>query len=82
MTDTDLTPASLDLFRYIAGQAKHWDNMPPLEGMRPMSPADKGNLTDLKKRGLLKVREVDTDQHLVFFTDAGESLAKSLGIEI
>jgi hypothetical protein len=82
MNATELTPDSLKLFRYIAGEAKHWDHTPPLEGMYAMSPADKGNFTDLKKKGLLDVEEVDTDRHLVIFSDAGVTLAASLGIEI
>jgi hypothetical protein len=77
-----LTELSLSLFLEIAGGAKHWDGTPPLEGMRPLSRADSGNLTDLKKHKLLFVEEVDPDHHQVHFTRLGRELAAAHGITL
>jgi hypothetical protein len=41
------------------------DGTPPLEGLRPLTRADNGNLSDLKKHDLLVVEEVDPDNHKV-----------------
>lgn len=79
---SQLTELSLSLFLEIAGEAKHWDGTPPLEGLRPLTRADNGNLSDLKKHDLLRVEEVDPDNHQVHFTRQGRELAAAHGIEL
>ena len=73
---TDLTAASTDLFLSLWNDAPNWSGMPLLD----ISAAEKGNLSDLKKKGLLTT-EVDferADLTWVSFTDAG----KALGLEL
>jgi hypothetical protein len=77
-----LEPKTLELFLYIAGEAQHWDWMPPIEGLMPFSNEDKGRFMQLKKHNLLWVFASDVDNHQINFTDAGVELAKQHGIEI
>ena len=73
---------TLEFFLYIAGEARHWDWTPPIEGLNQFTKEQKGRFTHLKRRGLLIVEEIDDDNHQIFFTDKGASLAKDHGIEI
>src|SRR5271168_3389706 len=82
MPDTALTPASLELFRSIADEKARFGDDPYLEDMPPMSHADNGNMTDLKKRGLINVYETDYGKHMVKVTTEGAKLALSLGLDI
>jgi hypothetical protein len=82
MQDTQLTPASLELFRSIADEKARFGDDPYLEDMPPMSHADNGNMTDLKRRGLIDVYETDYGKHLVKVTSEGTKLALSLGLDI
>jgi hypothetical protein len=77
-----LEPKTLDFFLYIAGEAKHWDWTPPIEGLYQFTNEQKGRFTHLKQCGLLVVEEIDDDNHQIFFTDKGAILAKEHGIEI
>lgn len=45
-----LTPASLNLLLDLISDSGNWSNTPMLD----LSPAEKGNLTDLKKHGLVR----------------------------
>jgi hypothetical protein len=77
-----LEPKTLDLFLFIAGEAKHWDWTPPIEGLYQFTNEQKGRFTHLKRCRLLVVEEIDDDNHQIFFTDKGATLAKEHGIEI
>ncbi len=77
-----LEPKTLELFLYIAGEAQHWDWTPPIEGLMPFSRENKGRFMQLKKHDLLFVDAVDTDNHVIHFTDAGVALAAQHGVEI
>ncbi len=77
-----IEPRTLKLFLYIAGEAKHWDWAPPIEGLMPFSREDKGRFMQLKTRDLLWVFESDADNHQINFTDAGIALAAEHGIEL
>ncbi|MGY4617635.1 hypothetical protein ACVWZ4_002862 [Bradyrhizobium sp. USDA 4472] len=77
-----LEPDTLRLFLYIAGEARHWDGMPPIEGLMPLSPEDKGRLTQLKRQVLLYVEEVDPHNHQIHFTRIGAALAAQHGVMI
>ena len=79
---TELTPASLEMFREIAVEKSRFGDDPYLEDMRPMSQPANGNMTDLKKRGLIDVYGTDYGKHMVKVTSEGTELAMSLGIDI
>ncbi|WP_213740411.1 hypothetical protein [Bradyrhizobium sp. dw_411] len=78
----ELSPTTLKLFLYVAGEAKHWDGTPPIEGLIPFSHEDKGRFTHLKKLGLLFVDEVDRDNHQIRFTRKGSALAAQHGVKL
>src|SRR5262245_41257501 len=66
-----LTPASLDLFLGFAEDAPNWSGSP----LVTLTPAQRGNLADLKKKGLLTTWEDEDGCVFVNFTDAGIALA-------
>lgn len=78
----NLEPFTLKLFLQIAGEARHWDGTPPIEGLSSFSREDKGRFMQLKKLGLLVVHEVDHDNHQIHFSRAGASLAAEHGIKL
>jgi hypothetical protein len=71
-----LTSESEKLFRSLVDDAGNWSGTPIVE----VSLAQRGNLTDLKKAGLLTTQ---TDRGCVFayFTADGVELAKELGLD-
>jgi hypothetical protein len=77
-----LEAKTLEFFLYIAGEAMHWDWTPPIEGLYQFTNEQKGRFTHLKRCGLLVVEEIDDDNHQIFFTKNGATLAKEHGIEI
>lgn len=76
-TSTTLTPASHSLFMEFAGDAGNWNGSP----MVAITPAQRGNLTDLKTHGLLTTF---TDEGITWvnFTDAGLAYAAQFGVTI
>jgi len=76
-----LTPNSKQLFIDYAKDADNWNGMPLVGGNVKSSKSDNGNLTDLKKAGLIITFEEGKDIWLKF-TDAGIKFASSLGINI
>lgn len=77
---TTLTDESLKLFTEYAEDACNWGGTPCVGGNVKQTPARNGNLTDLKKAGLLRTFESDR-QTWITFTPAGVALAANLGIE-
>lgn len=77
----DLTPASAELLRALANDACEWGGSPCYGANVGGSAADRGNLTDLKRRGLLRtIREGRTEW--VEFTEEGRAMAATMGITI
>jgi hypothetical protein len=76
-----LTPDSLALFLAYARDAGNWSGTPMVGGNVGGSKADAGNLTDLKKAGLLTTF-VDDGNKWIKFTAAGIALAAEHNIEI
>lgn len=78
MNNTNITPDSLKLFLALANDAGNWGGNPLLE----LSPAERGNLTQLKQADLLTTI-TDPDDGCVFaeFTEAGVALAVAHGID-
>jgi hypothetical protein len=75
-----LTAASQALFVELAEDARNWGSMVPTDGNIDMTSAQRGNLTQLKKAGLI-VTQVDEGSTWVLFTEAGLAYAESLGIK-
>jgi hypothetical protein len=73
----ELTEASLALFIAYAKDAGNWSGTPMIGG----SAADRGNLTDLKKKGLVTTFR-DEGCDFVCFTDEGIKLAAAHGVTI
>jgi len=71
-----LTPASKSLFISFAEDADNWGGEPLLD----ITAEQRGNLTDLKKHGLLTTFR-DEGCDWVIFTDAGREFAAANGIE-
>jgi hypothetical protein len=82
-TTMKLTEASLATFKMYAEDAQNWSGNPwvSIGNINP-SKEMRGNLSDLSKKGLIDIHGYDNDDTYIVFTDAGEELAKSLGIEI
>lgn len=80
--NTDLTSGSLDLFLALARDADNWSGHPLFGGNVGHGKANKGHLTDLKKRGLVTTQDDERGDSFVTFTEAGEALAERHGIEI
>lgn len=77
-----LTEASLRLFQWYAEDAPNWSGNPWLNGNRTFTKQDRGNLTQLKKAGLVTTgREPEFGEYLNF-TDAGKAFAAALGCPI
>jgi hypothetical protein len=81
MTNTtnsmNLTPASLAVFVRHAKDAGNWNGCPMLD----ITKEERGNLTDLKAKGLVTTSK-DEGIEWVFFTDTGKAFAASMGITI
>jgi hypothetical protein len=71
-----MTPATEKLFKELADDAGNWSGTPLLD----ISSAQRGNLTDLKKLGLVTTWR-DEGCDWVNFTDAGKALAAEMGFE-
>lgn len=72
---TPMTPATMKLFEMLCVDAPNWSGSPLIGGNFDFGKAERGNLSDLKKRGL-----VTSDGEYVDFTEAGIALARELGI--
>lgn len=81
MKTIDLTPASLALFTAYAKDAGNWNGTPLIGGNVPESKEARGNLTDLKKKGLITTFH-DEGCDWLSFTEAGIAFALTLGITI
>ena|ERR1700756_4048216 len=74
--DTNLTAASTVLFTSLVDDAGNWSGTPEIN----VTPAQKGNLTDLKRAGLLTT-QMDRGIAFAYFTRKGVELARSLGLD-
>lgn len=76
-----LTEESLKLFLLYANDAGNWNGNPLVGGNITHTQKDNGNLTDLKKKGLLTTFRSD-GYDWIEFTAAGIAFAALHGIEI
>lgn len=80
-SDTELTPASHDLFMEFANDAGNWSGTPPTDGNVQMTNSQRGNLTHLKKLGLIITDEYDGSAW-VSFTEKGIAYAGQNGVDL
>lgn len=78
---TNLSPASASLFRALAFDADNWSGVPCWGGNVGGSKEDRGNLTDLKRKGLLYTQH-DEGCEWVYFTPEGKALAATFGVTL
>lgn len=77
----NITETSLKVFLAYAADAGNWNGTPLVGGNVGGSKEERGNLTQLKQKGLLETFR--DDGHLwVQFTEAGKALAAEHGIKI
>lgn len=78
---TNITETSLKLFLEFARDAGNWSGTPCVGGNVGGSKEQRGNITQLKKAGLITTF-VDEGQTWVSFTPAGKAFAKQHGVDL
>jgi len=78
-TTTTLTPASHEAFMAYAKDADNWGGNPLVGGNVGGGREERGNLTDLKRKGLIETFEDDRCT-FVHFTQAGRAYAEANGV--
>jgi hypothetical protein len=81
ITTSKLTEKSLELFLNYARDAGNWSGTPLVGGNVGGTASDRGNLTQLKRAGLLTTSRFDGETW-IHFTEAGVALAAAHGIEL
>ena len=85
MTMMEITPASKALFIAFAKDAGNWGGTPLVGGNVSITKEERGNLTHLKKLGLVTTYEAHERVGILVwleFTEAGERYANELGISL
>lgn len=77
----DITERSLELFLAYAADAGNWGGTPLVGGNVGGSREDSGNLTQLKRAGLVTTLE-DDGAVFIRFTESGRAFAAEHGVEI
>lgn len=77
----EITDRSKELFMAYAKDAGNWSGTPLVGGNVADTKEDRGNLTQLKKAGLIRT-QADAGDIWMIFTQLGIEYAKELGIEI
>ena len=77
----NLTPASLALFLEYAKDARNWSGTPLVGGNVGGSKQDRGNLTQMKRAGLI-VTSYEEGCTWLDFTAAGKALAADHGVDV
>ncbi|MEB3023387.1 MULTISPECIES: hypothetical protein [Mycolicibacter] len=78
----DITERSLELFLAYAQDAGNWSGTPLVGGNVGGSAEDRGNLTQLKRAGLIQTSPGERGATWINFTEAGVALAAEHGIQI
>jgi len=76
----DITAESLRVFLMYAKDAINWSGTPLVGGNVGGSKEERGNLTQLKRAGLITT-QVDAGDTWIYFTDMGKELARKYGID-
>jgi hypothetical protein len=82
MIAASLTSASLELFRQYAADAPNWSGMPCVGGNVGGSAQDRGNLTQLKRLGLITTRKEDGQTWIIFTPDGTRFAKEQFGLEV
>lgn len=77
----NLTDRSRELFLAYAKDAGNWSGTPMIGGNVVGSKEDRGNITQLKRAGLIRTFRSEGND-FIEFTEAGKSYAREFGIEI
>ena len=77
---SNITEASLKVFMAYAKDAGNWNGTPLVGGNVGGSKEERGNLTQLKRAGLIETFQ--DDGLWISFTEAGRALADENGINI
>ncbi|MCV7174856.1 hypothetical protein [Mycolicibacterium sphagni] len=75
-----ITDQSLAVFLAYANDAGNWSGTPLVGGNVGGGPEERGNLTQLKRAGLIQTSN-DGGDVFVHFTDAGRALAAQHGVD-
>jgi hypothetical protein len=80
----NISARSLEVFLAYAKDAGNWSGTPLVGGNVGGSKEDRGNLTQLKRAGLITTQVDGDDRSLtwVIFTAAGKALAAQHGVEV
>ena len=81
MDNTTLTNESKALFEALVKDAGNWAGEPMLGGNVPSDNTTRGNITDLKRKGLIETFR-DAGDTFVIFTDNGKEYANSIGLHV
>ena len=81
MSHTEITPQSLKVFLEYANDAGNWGGTPLVGGNVGGGAEERGNLTQLKKAGLIQTSR-DDGATFIHFTPAGEALAAAHGVSV
>ncbi len=76
-----ITEKSLELFLAYARDAGNWSGTPLVGGNVGGGKEERGNLTQLKRAGLIETFQ-DSGDAWISFTDAGKSLAAQHGVDV
>lgn len=76
-----ISPRSQEVFVAYAKDAGNWNGMPLVGGNVGGSKEERGNLTQLKRAGLITTT-VDEGCTWMIFTDAGIEFAKEFGVDL
>ena len=79
----EITEASKEVFRLYAEDAGNWCGGCPWVSDGNIEPTkeQRGNLSDLVKKGLIKIQDSD-GQKFLEFTESGVEFANTLGIDL
>lgn len=76
---TQITPDSLTLLLALAEDAPNWSGTPLID----LNPSERGNLTQLKKAGLLGTSAPEDDGCVfAYFTDEGIEFLAGHGVDL
>lgn len=79
--EVNITAETLRQFLAYAADAANWSGVPLVDGNVGFGTAGRGNLTQMKKAGLL-LTTVEEGSTWIHFQDRGIALAKQNGIDI
>lgn len=77
----NITEKSLEVFLMYANDSGNWNGTPLVGGNVGGSKEERGNLTQLKKAGLIET-SVDEGCTWIYFTEAGKAFAEEHGVKI